>query len=383
MLLYYGLAPSYAQPLRKYGRRTGRVGADQRERLHWVEHLRAAAEAPTRNDPAVLPPAFPGQLPLFPVRRMLSIDICRRILQRPLTGYAELVEHTAAFAAETGVSKPMQRKLLEMLRLALAVRDADGDDHVDELMLNDIPNYTRSVREILLRAGMLRAWEEPHEPRERQKPRTTGRPRRPRPSHPETPRSCRHCGCWFSAKLRQVCLTCEAFTHLKRKRLEASTGTCERCRRADLPLAGGLCRGCRVHMVIHGREIDTQPWTQLLLGAPVPARHGGPRREDETRIAAPPRPVSEHLAAPGQQPLFEIRRNWRPVVELGLQNLPSLTTSAQQLLTDLDRVMKEEMWAKGPAFTTRRTLNILVSWLGADAPCWSPTSGPSWRRVGE
>lgn len=136
-------------------------------------------------------------------------------------------------------------------------------------------------------------------------------------------------------------------------------------------------------MVIHGREIDTQPWTQLLLGAPVPARHGGPRREDETRIAAPPRPVSEHLAAPGQQPLFEIRRNWRPVVELGLQNLPSLTTSAQQLLTDLDRVMKEEMWAKGPAFTTRRTVNILVSWLGADAPCWSPTSGPSWRRVGE
>lgn len=182
MLLYYGLAPSYAQPLRKYGRRTGRVGADQRERLHWVEHLRAAAEAPTRNDPAVLPPAFPGQLPLFPVRRMLSIDICRRILQRPLTGYAELVEHTAAFAAETGVSKPMQRKLLEMLRLALAVRDADGDDHVDKLMLNDIPNYTRSVREILLRAGMLRAWEEPHEPRERQKPRTTGRP--PAPAEP-------------------------------------------------------------------------------------------------------------------------------------------------------------------------------------------------------
>ncbi|SCE51072.1 hypothetical protein GA0115242_14436 [Streptomyces sp. SolWspMP-5a-2] len=64
-------------------------------------------------------------MPLFPVRRIPSIDICRRILQRPLTGYAEVVEHTAAFAAETGVGKPMQRKLHEMLRLALAVRDAD------------------------------------------------------------------------------------------------------------------------------------------------------------------------------------------------------------------------------------------------------------------
>jgi hypothetical protein len=30
--------------------------------------------------------------------------------------------------------------------------------------------------------------------------------------------------------------------------------------------------------------------------------------------------------------------------------------------------MKEEMWSKAPAFTTQRTLTILVSWLGADAP---------------
>jgi hypothetical protein len=85
MFLYYGLAPTHAQPLKKYGRRTGRTGVDQRERLHWVEHIRAAA-APTRDDPAVLPPTVPGQLPLFPVRRKLSINVCRRILQRPLAG---------------------------------------------------------------------------------------------------------------------------------------------------------------------------------------------------------------------------------------------------------------------------------------------------------
>lgn len=360
MLLYYGIAPSYAQPLKKYGRRTGRV--DRRERLHWVEHLRAAA-APTRNDPAVLPPAVPGQLPLFPVRRILSIDICRRILQRPLTGYAEVVEHTAAFAAETGVGKPMQRKLVEMLRLALAVRDADGDDLVDELVLDDIPNYTRSVRAILLRAGMLRVWEEPPEHRERRKLRTIRPPRRQ-----VTPRSCRFCGCWFSAKLRLACEACESFAHLKRTTVGASTGTCERCRRADLPLAGGRCRGCRVHVATHGREAEAQSWTQLWLGTPLPAPPGGARRTDEDRFGASRRPVSGHLAVPGQQMLFESRRDWRAVARLGLQNLPSLTTSAQRLLADLDHVMKEEMWAKGPAFTTRRTLNILVAWLGADAP---------------
>ncbi|MEC3997131.1 hypothetical protein VSR01_27975 [Actinacidiphila sp. DG2A-62] len=150
-LVFYGLAPTHAQPLRKPGRRT--VGG--RERLQWLE-ARNASRGPCRDDPAVLPAALRGQLALFPVRHRLSIQVCRRILQRPLEGYDELVVHTAAYAADTGIGRPMQRKLVEMLRLALAVRDAHGDDLVDEHVLDDIPNYTRSVRAILERAGMLR-----------------------------------------------------------------------------------------------------------------------------------------------------------------------------------------------------------------------------------
>jgi hypothetical protein len=42
MLPYYGIAPTRAQPLKKYGRRT--VGG--RERLHLVGHLGAAAARP-------------------------------------------------------------------------------------------------------------------------------------------------------------------------------------------------------------------------------------------------------------------------------------------------------------------------------------------------
>ncbi|WP_326841316.1 hypothetical protein OHB33_03000 [Streptomyces sp. NBC_01558] len=362
MFLYYGLAPTHAQPLKKYGRRTGRTGVDQRERLHWVEHIRAAA-APTRDDPAVLPPAVPGQLPLFPVRRMLSIDVCRRILHRPLAGYREVVEHTAAFAADTGIGKPMQRKLHEMLRLALAVRDADGDDLVDELVLDDIPNYSRSVRAVLLRAEMLRLLPEPRETDRPQRPRTSRTTRRLWSPRAMTPRSCQQCGCWFTAKTKVTCEPCSSFAFRKRGNLAVSTGTCERCHCVDLPLADGHCRRRRWHVAHYGPGDIARFGTQLWLGSPVPAptslRH---------LYVAPERPVSEHVAAQGQERLFELRRDWRPVVELTRQKLPSLTDSAERLLADLDSVMKQEMWSAVTRTKTRHTLTVLLSWLGAEAP---------------
>ncbi|MEW2308483.1 hypothetical protein AB0918_07575 [Streptomyces sp. NPDC006864] len=365
MFLYYGLAPTHAQPLKKHGRRTGRTGVDQRERLHWVEHLRAAA-APTRDDPAVLPPTVLGQLPLFPVRRMLSIDVCRRILQRPLSGYRDVVEHTAAFAAETGIGKPMQRKLHEMLRLALAVRDADGDDLVDELVLDDIPNYARSVRAVLLRAEMLRLLPEPREPDGPQRPRTSRTARRLWPPRTMTPRSCQQCGCWFTAKTKVTCEPCSAFAFRKRGNLAVSTGACDRCHRLDLPLAERHCRGCRWHVANYGPGDIARFGTQLWLGSPVPAPTN--LRHSDVAPPAPRRPVSKHAAAPGQEKLFELRRDWRPVTELPQQDLPTLTDSAKRLLADLDSVMTQEMWSAVTRTKTRHTLTVLVSWLGADAP---------------
>ncbi|PZT73756.1 MULTISPECIES: hypothetical protein [unclassified Streptomyces] len=56
------------------------------------------------------------------------------------------------------------------------------------------------------------------------------------------------------------------------------------------------------------------------------------------------------------------------MVELERQDLPTPTDSAQLLLADLDSVMKREMRSKFVATNTRRTLTVLVSWLGADAP---------------
>ncbi|MDX5564550.1 hypothetical protein PYK79_16000 [Streptomyces sp. ID05-04B] len=297
---------------------------------------------------------------------MLSIDVCRRILQRPLAGYSHVVEHTAAFAAETGISKPMQRKLHEMLRLALAVRDADGDDLVDGLVLDDIPNYGRSVRAVLLRAEMLRLLPEPREPDRPQRPRTPRTTRRLWPPRTMTPRSCQKCGCWFTAKTKDTCEPCASFACRKRGNLAVSTGACDRCHQIDVPLAGGHCRSCRWHVANYGPGDIARFGTQLWLGSPVPAPTS--LRHSDVAPPTPRRPVSEHVAAPGQERLFELRRDWRPVAELPRQDMPTLTDSAKRLLTDLDSVMKQEMWSKVPATKTRHTLTVLVSWLGAEAP---------------
>lgn len=356
LLVFYGSAPSHAQPLKKYGRRT----VWGRARLNWVEKHHVSS-ARTRDDPAVLPPAVRGQLALFPQRRELSIDVCRRILQRPLQGYDEVVEHTAEFAADPGIGRSMQRKVLEMLRLALAVRDADGDDLVDETVLADIPNFVPSVRAILLRAGMLRQQvTRPWRPHQRQLTQARG-------AEP-TPRSCASCGCWFAARTQKArrqerCSSCSVAA----RRDGAALGTCVRCGRPNLSLTDGRCRGCRVHTAVHGPDIGGEPWTQLWFGEPVPtpnlSRYPRPRQPRGYG-----RSISLHLAEPGQGTLFDTRRDWRTTADKSFADLPALTPGAVTLLRELDDIARNRQWAKSPAQSTKRTLTILLSWLGAEAP---------------
>ncbi|GAA3881729.1 hypothetical protein GCM10023084_38310 [Streptomyces lacrimifluminis] len=139
-----------------------------------------------------------------------------------------------------------------MLRLALAVRDADGDELVDELVLDDIPNYGRSVRAVLLRAGMLGLLPEPREPDRPQRPRTSRTTRRLWPPRTMTPRSCQQCGCW---------LTAEDEGHLR-----------------------------------------------ALLLLRLPQEREPPGIHGSGRPLPPCRPGSEHLAAPGQSERPRVRR---------------------------------------------------------------------------
>ncbi|MFE6484944.1 hypothetical protein ACFVGN_18675 [Streptomyces sp. NPDC057757] len=75
-------------------------------------------------------------------------------------------------------------------------------------------------------------------------------------------------------------------------------------------------------------------------------------------------------ALPGQQTLFTMRRNWAPLlaVDRRRQTLPALTPAARQLADDFNRLMIHQQWDSAIRHLCRRTLLILLSWLGADAP---------------
>ncbi|GAA1543778.1 hypothetical protein GCM10009730_60960 [Streptomyces albidochromogenes] len=157
-------------------------------------------------------------------------------------------------------------------------------------------------------------------------------------------------------------VTCEPCAYFAKKRgaRAVPSPACGRCRRAGLPLAGGYCCGCRWHVANYGPGDFARFGTQLWFGPPVPAPTS--LRPSEVSPRASRRPVSEHVATPGQERLVELRRDWRPVVELARQELPTLTDSATRLLADLDSVMKKEMWStvpvtKTPANATNRSTN--------------------------
>ncbi|MGW4101711.1 hypothetical protein ACWEGV_00710, partial [Streptomyces sp. NPDC004976] len=200
LLVFYGITPSVAQPLRKYALRKRAEGSDGRDRLRWLERQRALL-GPERDDPAVCPPTVPGQLTLFTPRRHLPLKIVPRILHRPLRGYDDLLPITAAYAAEHGYSKPWLRQLQQMVRLVLAVRDADGCDLVPEETIDDLQYYQVPVTECLRRADMLQPRQRPKAPRPKPPqpaPRASSRRTPPavrsvRPPRPPRVDSCPDC----------------------------------------------------------------------------------------------------------------------------------------------------------------------------------------------
>ncbi|MGW0949881.1 hypothetical protein ACWD4O_46185 [Streptomyces sp. NPDC002623] len=125
-----------------------------------------------------------------------------------------------------------------------------------------------------------------------------------------------------------------------------------------------------------------QPYTQVWIADPLP---GGlrPTRNDpdgrpEERRARPGRlrPVRAPCALiaqptlPHQQLLFAMPRDWSALVDIDRRTgcLPELSSAARQLVSFFDRMTREQHWTKVARWMNRRTLTILVSWLGADAP---------------
>ena len=297
------------------------------------------------------------QLLLFRPRRRLTDAHARRIKHRDLADFDRLTETAAAFAAEQGVGKAWWRATCLALRLALAIRESDGDDQIPEESLDDLPTFRAPVADVLRHAGLLR-------PRRRSRPVVLPKPQR----------SCRHCDCWG---FRSICPGCSVWEHQPRLH---PAGDCARCRRPDVPLSDGLCRACCLHIDQHGPGARTQTWTQLWLGGDLAPRlamrtgklgYVAPHQKARAKAAArrpPAPPVSPHLIDPAQDTLFQARRDWSCLAKGTLGQLPSLTPAADALLKDFQQHVRERALDEQVRRIAARSLRILLAWTGAHAP---------------
>jgi hypothetical protein len=312
-------------------------------------------------DRTVLPPAVTGQGALFDTARVLSRDTMRQVRDRPLRGYDRAAAEAAVFASEYGLTRSWILMICELLRLALAVRDADGRDLVPEHALDDLPRNASAVAQVLDRAGMLAPREVPRSP---QRPR----PRKARylpdpPRVPSGPASCPDCDCWHPGG-RRLCRPCQHW-----RSAGFPPGRCTRCHRRQLPLREGLCRGCHWHVRTHGPAAASEPFTQLWISIPRDRDEPEPRFRPPGGQAQPP--AAPPIAMRGNQALFTARRDWAPVLQFARRNaaaaLPAPAPAAGQLIREFARQQREQF--RDPDYRKdSRTLTILLSWLGADNP---------------
>ncbi|MFI5831422.1 hypothetical protein ACIA6C_29905 [Streptomyces sp. NPDC051578] len=329
-------------------RRPGTVGAAPST---WQRSLKPA-EANDRD--RILPLGAPGQQALFWSRRTLTASTATALRGRVLAGEAQARAQSLAFAAEYGLARTWSYKAAPMIRLALAVRDAEGTEQVPDRVLADLPELGTAVGLILDRAGLLegdaaRAVEAGTvRPVAAYVPAAVGR------SWP-VPRSCRDCDGWMSGIAEHVCRPCSAW------RLEPR-GSCANCGRAQAPLRGGRCRPCHVDP---GRAGGRQ--LAIVIRAAAQGRAQPARAGEE----APGRREAAALVPYGQRVLFQMRRDWTPVLDRvhGGQELPELSERAQALLAAFDRQRRERR-RPGSGREAQRTLALLLRFLGAGAPVW-------------
>ena len=338
-LILPGLRLPHRMPFGSYRARSDR-------RFHPPPWARAQIPAEVLDDPRFCPPVMARQLPLFGPCRMLVVADARKIRDRVLADWDQAEPMLSAYTAEHEYGQAWQQTMSAVLRIALAVREADGKLLVDDAVLDVLPRFSRHAAEILRRANLLDA--------------ACGRVAGPRGIRHHVgpgPRSCQTCGAWGTR------LRCEAC-----REWEVSggypPGTCQRCGQPGVPLRDGRCRACLIHIREYGPATARQRWVQLWLafpGAGMPRGSARWRRAGEPQ-AAPV--VSPHHVDPAQLALFTMRRDWRPV--LGAASLPALTEAAQRLLDDFCRA--QPVAGDEEAGRPVRALRILVAWLGADAP---------------
>ncbi|WP_435217659.1 hypothetical protein [Streptomyces sp. bgisy034] len=326
---------------------------------------RKTQEAAVDDELRVLEPLMPGQLSLFAMPRRLTEETVRAITQRQVRGWDQARAVLVEMAAEHGLSAGWHFKVAEMLRLALAVREAEGAERLPERALRDLPRNGDAVRLVLSRSGMLEPAPAPLRFSRTDQPSAVYLTDPvPLPSH--GPCSCRDCQAWMPTQVGFVCRPCAHW------RERYARGRCERCRREGLALREGRCRLCHLYLHLDAAAPAMVQATQLPIDLPLgtlgPARalsvDAAPNREDLDRLGG--------YSVPGQEALFTLSRDWAPVLARvrrhGRLPLP-LTETAAALVDDFARLRRDT--EQDPLFHPDvRTLRILLFWLGGENAVW-------------
>ncbi|MFI8235003.1 hypothetical protein ACIGDI_40050 [Streptomyces sp. NPDC085900] len=319
------------------------------------------------RDPAgaeVLAPGLRGQLALFTAPRTLTEATVRAIIGRPLAGWDRAREVLVEMAAEYGMSEGWYYQVAEMVRLALAVNEAEGTGRLHEARLRDLPTHRDAVRLILLQAGLLEAAPVPMRFSRADQPARIPYITAPVPIPPLGPRQCRECHDWIPAGARGF--RCTPCRHWRERH---PRGRCVRCSREDLPLRADRCRPCHPYRLLDEARPATSRFTQLVIV--LPTGGGGPVLP--VPVDDPPADNPDEspagLTARGQEALFTLRRDWAPVLDR-LRRRPRgelpLTARARLLVEEYSQMRREQ---QAPDYRKNiRTLTTVMYWLGADSP---------------
>ncbi|MYW01441.1 hypothetical protein GT354_24815, partial [Streptomyces sp. SID3343] len=325
----YGDRSMSARPLRRATENGSNVGAQ------WWTRLRQQRTV-TAGRP-VLEAQVRGQVPLFTVSRVLGDATVGAIVGRPVGGWQEARREVEAMAAEHGLTLAWRHKVAEMVRLALAVREAEGAERLPEMMLRDLPANGDAVRLILLRAGFLDEAPEPMRFSGRSQPVRTPYFTALAPLPPRAPRQCADCHAWIPGG-RRAGFVCDPCRHWRQR---TGRGQCCRCGRGGLALRDDRCRGCHPYRLLDRIHPASRRATQLVIG--LPTGKGGPFEAFGVGAGQEPdygeyRPAL-HISR-GQEPLFTTRRDWSPVLARLRSTPPGeppLTKPARRLLEDFAR----------------------------------------------
>ncbi|WP_216825611.1 hypothetical protein [Streptomyces sp. P3] len=353
--LTIGTYRHYATQARKIVRgESGGRGVNAR----WRRALSQQYEEPAGA--AVLEPQVWGQLPLFTLPRTLTDATVRALATRTVAGWDQAQPVLEALTAERRLTRAWYYRAAKMVRLALAVREAEGVEPAPETLLRDLPTNGDTVCLVLLRAGLLAAPQPRHLAQ-------AGRPQAPDvapvPNSWFTPRQCSDCQAWMPERQHAgfLCDPCRFW----RERQQA--GDCTRCHRDGLPLRAGHCRTCHPHRDADRARPTAVTATQLVID--LPASVGGtalPLQADEPLpLLADVTPAT--TVGPGQESLFTMRRDWSPVLARLRSRPPGelpLTGAAVALVEDFAELRRDQ---EASGFRKNiRTLAILGYWLGVE-----------------